>query len=146
MIEEIERKFNVLQAAPPFALGSFLAGLPKSGIYTMSEKGKCLYVGRSNNIPKRLRNHARRNHNQATFAFLLARKATGRLKASYKKEDSRPRLLEDPEFSRAFEGARERIRNMDIRVVEETDPVKQALFEIYTAVSLNSSYNDFDNH
>ena len=30
--------------------------------------------------------------------------------------------------------------------VEETDAVKQALLEIYTAVVLKTPYNDFDNH
>ncbi len=35
---------------------------------------------------------------------------------------------------------------MDIRYVEETDPIKQALLEIYTATALRTPYNDFENH
>ena len=33
-----------------------------------------------------------------------------------------------------------------IRFVEETDPVRQALLEIYVAAVLGTPYNDFDNH
>ena len=35
---------------------------------------------------------------------------------------------------------------MKIRFVEETDPVRQALLEIYVATVLETPYNDFDNH
>ncbi|MEY4966055.1 MAG: hypothetical protein RL274_1638 [Pseudomonadota bacterium] len=35
---------------------------------------------------------------------------------------------------------------MDYRWVEETDPVKQCLLEVYCAVVLQTKYNDFDNH
>jgi hypothetical protein len=35
---------------------------------------------------------------------------------------------------------------MNLRFVEENDPVRQALLEIYVAVTLNTPYNDFDNH
>jgi hypothetical protein len=32
---------------------------------------------------------------------------------------------------------------MDVRYVEETDPQRQALLEIYVAVVLETPYNDF---
>jgi hypothetical protein len=35
---------------------------------------------------------------------------------------------------------------MEIRFVEETHPVRQALLEIYVATVLETPYNDFDNH
>ena len=35
---------------------------------------------------------------------------------------------------------------MDIRFVEETDAVRQALLEIYVALALGTTFNDFDNH
>lgn len=35
---------------------------------------------------------------------------------------------------------------MNIRVVEESDPLRQALLEMYVAVALEAPYNDFDNH
>jgi hypothetical protein len=35
---------------------------------------------------------------------------------------------------------------MDIRFIEESDPVRQALLEIYVASALQTPFNDFDNH
>jgi hypothetical protein len=53
--------------------------------------------------------------------------------------------MEEPEFSTAFTEAKARIRKMDVRFVEESDPTRQALLEIYVAVVLATPYNDFDN-
>ena len=82
----------------------------------------------------------------AAFAFRLAREVTGKLDACYRKEGSRDALMQDPAFRRAFDTAKARIRKMDVRFVEETDPVRQAILEIYAAVALNTRYNDFDTH
>jgi hypothetical protein len=83
----------------------------------------------------------------AAFAFRLARETTGNLKATYKKgEGSRSALMEDEEFVAAFDASKARIRKMSLRFVEESDPVRQALLEIYVAVVLSTPYNDFDNH
>lgn len=35
---------------------------------------------------------------------------------------------------------------MDVRYVEEVDPVKQTLLEVYVATVLGTPYNDFENH
>ena len=73
--------------------------------------------------------------------------ATGRTKASYKVgDDSRVGLMLDATFSAAFTAAKERIRAMDYRYVEETDQNRQALLEIYCAVVLSTPYNDFGTH
>ena len=85
-------------------------------------------------------------HRMAAFAFRLAREATGNPVATYKKEGSRGDLMENPEFRFAFDEAKKRIRMMDLRFVEENDPIRQALLEIYVAVSLKTPYNDFDTH
>lgn len=83
----------------------------------------------------------------AAFAFRLAREATGSLVATYKKgEGSRSHLMEDEAFVGAFVAAKERIRAMDLRYVDEADPVRQALLEIYVSVVLATPYNDFDTH
>jgi hypothetical protein len=52
----------------------------------------------------------------------------------------------DPAFAAAFIDAKERIRAMGYRYVEETDQTRQALLEIYCAVVLNTPYNDFATH
>ena len=123
--------------------------MPRRGVYLLSEGDNHLYVGRSNDIRKRIGRHSRpgATHRMASFAFRLAREATGNLKATYKKgEGSRAGLMEDTKFVAEFESAKDRIRKMNLRFVEEVDPVRQALLEIYVAVVLNTPYNDFDNH
>ena len=35
---------------------------------------------------------------------------------------------------------------VDFRCVEEVDPVRQCLLEVYCAVVLQTPYSDFDNH
>lgn len=121
---------------------------PTAGIYLFSEGDQCLYVGRTNTIRKRLQNHCRPSsgHNSATFAFRLARHITGMTQATYTAEGSRARLERDPEFSRIFIEQKQRVRNMDVRFVSEPDPMRQALLEMYVAVSLATPHNDFDNH
>ena len=122
--------------------------VPAAGIYLISEGRRHLYVGRSNSIRRRLSNHCRpsASHNMAVLAFRLAREATGRDKATYKPAGSRADLMNDPAFARAFEAAKTRIRGMNVRVVAEDDPVRQAILEVYVAVALATPYNDFDTH
>lgn len=104
-----------------------------------------LYVGRTNNLRRRLRNHCGLDPKTAAFAMRLARNATGR-KATYKKEGGREELMSDPEFMQAFETARVRIAKLHVRYVEETDPLRQCLLEVYVHVALGTPFNDFDNH
>ncbi len=49
-------------------------------------------------------------------------------------------------FASAFKEAKRRIASMDLRFVEESDPTRQALLEIYAATVLRTPYNDFHNH
>ena len=122
--------------------------MPKCGIYLLSEQGTPLYVGRSNRLRKRLSNHCRRSatYKMAAFAFRIARESTGNVNATYRPEGSRSALMADPEFAAAFEAAKERIRAMNVRFVEEVDPIRQTLLEVYAALSLATPYNDFDTH
>jgi hypothetical protein len=70
-----------------------------------------------------------------------------RTKATYRVgEGSRAGLMLDPAFAAAFTAAKERIRKMEYRFVEETDQDRQALLEIYCAVVLETPYNDFGTH
>ena len=52
----------------------------------------------------------------------------------------------DALFAAAFMAAKERIRTMEYRYVEEGDQNRQALLEIYCAVVLRTPYNDFGTH
>lgn len=122
--------------------------MPESGVYPFSIGDDHLYVGRSNNIRRRYALHTRPGspHNQATLAFLIARHETNNLRAAYRTKGGRAWLVQQPEFLTAFQSAKEGVGQMDFRFVEENDPNRQALLEIYAAVALDAKYNDFHNH
>jgi hypothetical protein len=148
IVDSLEPKRAVLIAMQPVTRSTLPKGMPKSGVYLLSEGSRHLYVGRSNTIRKRVGRHCRKSakQNMASFAFRLAKEQCGIGKATYKKDSSRAKQLLDLTFLQAFQDAKERIRKMDVRFVEEVDPVRQALLEIYVATVLNTPYNDFDNH
>ena len=146
VIECVRAKFTELCASPKHTIAHLPKGMPEPGIYLIYEGGERLYVGRTNRLRKRLQSHTRNNHNQATFAFLLARHETGNLKASYKRDGSRKDLLGNPHFRAAFDTARERIKKMTVQFVEEADPIKQTILEVFTAFETKAKFNDFENH
>ncbi len=119
VMQHVEKKFHRLRSSMPFTFDCPPAYLPKKGIYLLYEGKRALYVGRSNNIRSRLRRHTGRSHYQATFAFLLAREAAGRVKPTYKKKGSREQLLLNRKFKCCFDLARERISKMNVLVIVE---------------------------
>lgn len=147
-VEALPPLLERLLALPAVTVTTLPLRMPTRGVYLFSEGLTHLYVGRSNRMRQRLRNHGGPNAawRQAAFAFRLAREATGNTKASYKPEGSRKDLMKDPVFVSAFNAAKARIAQMDARFVEATDPLCQCLLEIYVAVTLETQYNDFDNH
>jgi hypothetical protein len=77
----------------------------------------------------------------AAFAFRLAREATGNQRPTYTRgAGSRNGLILLPEFKLAFSAAKDRIRGMKVQFVEENDPIRQSLLEIYVAVALTTPY------
>ncbi len=146
VVNLVKESCECLLAAPKHTVRTLPKDMPKAGVYLFSEAGRPLYVGRAKTLRKRLQNHTHNSHNQATFAFLLARHETGNLKASYQPRGSRKDLLTDPEFRAAFDAARERVRHMDVQFVEEADPIRQAILEVYAALETRAEYNDFDTH
>lgn len=148
VVESLHPSFQRLVEMNPVLYAALPKQMPTAGIYLFSEGTRHLYVGRSRDIRGRLGRHCRpgATYRMAAFAFRLAREATGRLKATYKKEGSRSALMEDLTFREAFEAAKVRIREMDLRFVEEIDPLRQTVLEVYVAVALETPYNDFETH
>jgi predicted GIY-YIG superfamily endonuclease len=146
VVESVRAKFAALVASPKYSIKLLPTDIPKAGIYLFSEDGKSLYVGRTNKLRRRLQQHTRDNHNQATFGFLLARIETGKLNASYRPEGSRTALLLEPGFRSAFDAARRRITEMDVQFVEELDAVRQTVLEVFVALETKAKFNDFNNH
>jgi len=145
-VKDVEQKCSALFTSPQYNMGDLPKEMPLAGVYIFSENGNALYVGRTNNLRKRLQYHTRNNHNQATFAFLLAREQTGNKRATYQKEGSRNDLLSQPVFRSEFDNARERIKRMHVQFIEEVNPIRQAILEICAALRAKARYNDFDNH
>ena len=115
----------------------------RPGIYLFSEKGRALYVGRTNNLGWSIAAHTYNSHHSANFAFLIAKDKT---KTPKKTKKTRSELLENKKFRRAFDKARERIKAMDIQIIEEKNSIRQALLEIYIALRTNTKFNSFDDH
>jgi predicted GIY-YIG superfamily endonuclease len=147
-VESLHPKFELLMQMRPVTIATMPKDAPSKAVYLFSEDGQHLYVGRTNHLRNRMRQHATpaAQHNQAVFAFRLARQHTGRILAAYSAEGGRVALSKDPAFARAFAAEKARIRQMDLRFVEETDAFRQALLEIYTAVALKTPHNDFETH
>ena len=148
LIGSLEPKYMALLKMRPVKYGALPMDLPVRGVYLFSEGRRHLYVGRTNRLRSRLRGHCTPSagHFSATLAFRMARQATGRTAATYSRSGSRSDLLKDPAFAAAFVDAKRRIASMNLRFVEESDPTRQALLEIYSATVLKTPYNDFDNH
>lgn len=149
-VDQLDTKLKALVSMSPHDPLKLPSNTCKRGVYLLTEADRNLYVGRSNRLRQRIGNHCRASATEkmAVFAFRLAREATGKMKPVYKKGSggTRKELMLDPVFVAAFTTAKERIRGMQVRLVEEEDPVRQALLEVYVAVVLDTPYNDFDTH
>ena len=62
------------------------------------------------------------------------------------KSKTRDLLQVDPKFEPLYREAKERVSDMDIKVVEVKDAIEQTVFEVYAALKLNTPYNTFENH
>ena len=147
-VESLHPSFERLMEMTPVKMSALPNNLPEKCVYLFSEGEQTLYVGRTRRLRQRLRQHsiAGAQHNQAVFAFRLAREITGRTTAAYSSSGSRVALAAEPLFAEAFAQAKARVREMDLRFVEEPNPTRQALLEIYVSVVLGTKYNDFDTH
>ena len=146
LIDGLHNKYQDLISMSPVTIDTTPNNYPVGGVYLFSENGKPFYAGRTKRkIKTRLKGHVN-TAKDCPFAWHLAREYTGIMRAPYKKEGARDHLLSQPQFKQAYEEAKIRIRKMDVRFVGESDPVKQALLEIYVAVVSGAKYNDFDTH
>ena len=133
-----------------------------------------MYVGRSDKVADRIKSHgtgSKSGSASATFAFILTRKLWGIWNGPYwdgpfpKKKKEREKkitikkgsrtkeirldrgsLLNDPDIFKDFKQQVKKVRSMKLIVVKIEDPYKQATFEVYAALALDTPYNDFRNH
>lgn len=145
LVNALDAKYQALCEMPPIVAADVPTNTPVGGVYLFSEHKRPLYAGRTKrSIGTRIKYHFC-TANDCPFAWLIAREETGR-KATYTRDGSRNMLLADEEFREVYEAAKARIRKMHVRYVNETNPLRQALLEVYVAVAANARYNDFDTH
>ena len=150
IVARLEPLLQELQNGPAYS-GRTLRNLPKKGVYAFYEGCKPMYVGRvgSNSkqtIRQRIRQHTvpSSGPNQATFAFRLLQEDLG-LPVGHESDMTRPELAN--KYEAKFNGQKQKVKNMEVRVVEVTDSVTQAVFEIYAALALRTTrYNRFDTY
>ena len=149
LIPEMDKLFKTLYrkflAAPILSRDS----IPKTpGVYAFYKNGKPIYVGRANNIKKRIYGHTRPSsgHYSANFAFNLAKlELTERLSES---KIGRKALMEDEDFVKRFFKFKSELFASNIRCIEIENDIIQTMFEPYLALKLNTYpvNNNFDNH
>jgi GIY-YIG catalytic domain len=140
LVDSLHPLLEQLIACEPHKKG---ASLPEWGVYLFMENRKPIYVGRSNNIRRRYGDHTRPS-SPTSLGILMARRAL-EMKPDYR-AGARKRLWSNPQFQKAFKKAQKRITAMEFRAVQEKNPTKQALLEVYCAVALRTPFNDFDVH
>jgi hypothetical protein len=142
----LKKRFEELVTAVPFKMPIRGRRIPEKGVYLFSD-GEASYVGRSDDLRSRLSFHVRPSSSEtmAAFAALLAKKklSIGPDYSVRRKSPEHHSSRED--FRQAFKEAKDRIRLMDIRVVEEPDAENQALLEIFVHLALGTC-NNFRNH
>ena len=119
-----------------------------SGIYVFSEcfdgKEDCYYVGQSNSIFDRLREHcATRTVEKANFAYKMTVDLTNLKPIPGSPNSTKMSMFYLSEFQGKFDEVISRIKEMDYRWIEVGDKLKKNLLEIYASVVLESKYNDF---
>lgn len=145
----LESRLELLLQCEPRVFGELPTSMPSSGVYPFSEGSSHLYVGRSNRLRERYFLHCRpgSRHNQASFAYKLAREKLGIARPSYAVGDlNRASLALSTDFVTAFAEAKARVRRTHYRFVGEPGQTRQALLEAYCVIALETPYNDFDTH
>jgi len=118
----------------------------KGGVYLLYEEEKPLYVGRTDNLKRRVRIHRTSDMGGATFAFKLAKEVAVLANLDLSDAKNKKEMAQHTEFKKLFIGSKERVGRMCVKHVLIEDAITQAIFEPYVHLQLNTPYNDFGNH
>lgn len=118
-----------------------------AGIYVFYQNDKPIYVGRANNIRKRIQSHTRKSSGSesASFAFNLAKKDYAKMREITEK---RKELMEIEEFIEIFRTHKLNLTDVEFRCISIENDILQTMFEPYLAFKLGTYpvNNTFENH
>jgi hypothetical protein len=144
-VEKVACLFEQLIAIEPNPMRGASTHSANGGIYVLYEQEVAVHVGRTRNLRRRLHGHCSESHYHASFAFKRARAETG-IKADYRPGNSRSKLAVREDFRPIFLKHVGLIRGMSYRFLRVDDPVEQYLLELYAAMKLGTSMDEFDTH
>jgi predicted GIY-YIG superfamily endonuclease len=117
------------------------------GIYVFYENRNPIYVGRTNNIRKRIQSHTRESSgsDSASFAFNLAKREYANETEINKK---RKELMQIDDFLEIFRKHKLNLKNIEFRCIPVDNDILQTMFEPYLAFKLGTypTNNTFENH
>lgn len=118
----------------------------KKGVYVFYKRNIAVYVGKTDNLGRRLKEHSRNGSksNDANFAFKIARMEWHQNNETSQKI-TRKVLEATDSFKPHFDSAKQMIKSMKMKFVEIEDPYCQYLFEFWLAIKLKTKYNQFIN-
>lgn len=120
--------------------------LTDQGVYVFYEGEKALYVGRSNQIHKRIQIHGTESAppGKASFAFrLLAKKCNFEIG----NRTGTDRSQKAKEHAGEFRKQKQRVRRMQVRAVAVPDVNESYFFEAYAILALGTTkFNKFEPH
>ena len=143
IVNKLEPLLEELQNSSPHTVEEGLGHLTNKGVYAFYEKGEPIYIGRSNRMKARIREHGAESsrHGSATFAYKLLLEAKGE---SGGHSSARTRKNFQEAKSSEYRRQRQRIREMEVRAVGIENQQVQAVFEICAILDLGTTkYNSF---
>ena len=145
ILSQMDPLLDKLKACPPETFPT-RKKLPDSGIYVFYEDKRPIYVGRSNQIHKRIQIHGTESAppGKASFAFrLLAKKCNFEIG----NRTGTDRSQKAKEHAGEFRKQKQRVRRMQVRAVAVSDVTESYFFEAYAILALGTTkFNKFEPH
>jgi hypothetical protein len=111
------------------------------GCYVLLDGSRPIYVGISQTVFRRLRQHVRgTTHFDASLAYRIAA-------ARCPHDMTRAAAMADDDFQMRFDQARTYLRGLNVAFIEIANPIVLYLFEVYCAMELDTcEWNTFQTH
>lgn len=149
ILVQLDPLLNRLLACEPHSRDRRPAAPHDSGVYLFTQGEDHRYVGRAKNLNRRFGQHVapKSPHNQAAFAFNLAKRAAEADGLDVNR--TRKALAADPQFDDDyFVPAKREVREMEFRFVLLNDDSLSTIFEVFAALLLGTEgdFNLFATH